>query len=142
MGESVSNSEVTSKSFITSGRLKFLIGGVIIVVVLGWLILGNLEGASAQYLTVDKVLAQGSSDRIVRVTGFVVGDTIEWDPERMILRFEIADEAGSLPAVYHGVRPDMFRDGAQAVVEGKYSSNGVFEASTLLLKCPSKYVEE
>ncbi len=138
----MSSSEVTSKSLITGGRLKFLIGGVIIVVVLGWLIVGNLEGASAQYLTVDEVLAQGSSDRMVRVTGFVVGDSIEWDPERMILRFEIADEGGSLPAVYKGVRPDMFRDGAQAVVEGKYSSNGVFEASTLLLKCPSKYVEE
>ncbi len=142
MGELVSSSEVTSKGSITGGRLKFLIGGAIIVVVLGWLIVGNLEGASAQYLTVDKVLAQGSSDRIVRVTGFVVEDTIEWDPERMILRFEIADEGGSLRAVYEGVRPDMFRDGAQAVVEGTYSSNGVFEARTLLLKCPSKYVEE
>lgn len=79
---------------------------------------------------------------MVRVSGLVVGETIDWDPQQLILRFEIADDGGSLPVLYKGVRPDMFRDGAQAVIEGKYSSGGVFEASTLLLKCPSKYAEE
>jgi cytochrome c-type biogenesis protein CcmE len=125
-----------------SGRLKFLVGGAIILLVLGWLVLSNIQEASAHYLTVEELLAQGSSDRMVRVSGLVIGETIAWDPQQLVLRFEIADEGGSLPVVYEGVRPDMFRDGAQAVVEGKYSSSGVFEASTLLLKCPSKYAEE
>ncbi|TKJ28134.1 MAG: hypothetical protein CEE40_12415 [Chloroflexi bacterium B3_Chlor] len=79
---------------------------------------------------------------MVRVSGLVVGETIDWDPQELILRFEIADEGGSLPVVYQGVRPDMFRDGAETVVEGKYAPNDLFEASTLLLRCPSKYVEE
>jgi cytochrome c-type biogenesis protein CcmE len=129
-------------STMLSGRLKFLVGGAIILLVVGWLVLSNIQEASAHYVTVEELLAQGSSDRMVRVSGLVVGDTIAWDPQQLVLRFEIADEGGSLPVVYKGVRPDMFRDGAQAVVEGKYSSNGVFEASTLLLKCPSKYAEE
>jgi cytochrome c-type biogenesis protein CcmE len=136
------NSQSRRLSTILSGRLKFLVGGAIILLVLGWLVLSNIQEASAHYLTVEELLAQGSSDRMVRVSGLVVGDTIAWDPQQLVLRFEIADEGGSLPVVYKGVRPDMFRDGAQAVVEGKYSSNGVFEASTLLLKCPSKYAEE
>ncbi len=125
-----------------TGRLKFLVGGAIILLVLGWLVLSNIQEASAHYLTVEELLAQGSSDRMVRVSGLVVGETIAWDPQQLVLRFEIADDGESLPVVYEGVRPDMFRDGAQAVVEGKYSSSGVFEASTLLLKCPSKYAEE
>ena len=129
-------------STIVSGRLKFFIGGAIILLVLGWLVLSNIQEASAHYLTVEELLAQGFSDRMVRISGLVVGETIEWDPQQLILRFEIADDGGSLPVVYKGVRPDMFRDGAQAVIEGKYSSGGVFEASTLLLKCPSKYAEE
>ena len=130
------------KSVTASGRLKYVIGGTIIILVLGWLVLSNIQEASAHYLTVEELLARGSSDRMVRVSGLVVGETIDWDSQQLILSFEIADEGGSLPVVYEGVRPDMFRDGAQAVVEGKYSSDGIFEASTLLLKCPSKYEEE
>lgn len=142
MGKSASVSRSRIQSIMAGGRLKFVIGGAIILLVLGWLIMGNIGGASAHYLTVEELFAQGPSDRMVRVSGLVVGESIDWDPQQLLLRFEIADEGGSLPVVYQGVRPDMFRDGAQAVVEGKYSSNGVFEASTLLLKCPSKYVEE
>lgn len=142
MGESRSASRLPTGGIMAGGRLKFFIGGAIIVLVLGWLIFSNIEGASAHYLTVEELLAQGPSDRMVRVSGLVVGQTIDWDPQELILRFEIADEGGSLPVVYQGARPDMFRDGAETVVEGKYASSGLFEASTLLLKCPSKYAEE
>jgi len=127
---------------VAGGRLKFFVGTAIILVVLGWLIFSNIEGATAHYLTVEELLAQGPSDQMVRVSGLVVGNTIDWDPQQLILRFEIASEGGSLPVLYEGVRPDMFQDGAQTVVEGRYASSGLFEASTLLLKCPSKYVED
>jgi len=122
--------------------MKFLIGGAIILVVIGWLIFSNVQGSTAYYLTVEEVMGQGPSDRMVRVSGLVVGETIDWDPQQMTLRFEIADEGESLPVIFKGVRPDMFQDGAQAVVEGKYTTKGVFEATSLLLKCPSKYLEE
>jgi len=122
--------------------MKFLVGGAIILVVIGWLIFSNVQGSTAYYLTVEEVMGQGPSDRMVRVSGLVVGETIDWDPQQMTLRFEIADEGESLPVIFKGVRPDMFQDGAQAVVEGKYTTKGVFEATSLLLKCPSKYLEE
>jgi cytochrome c-type biogenesis protein CcmE len=122
--------------------MNFLIGGAIILVVIGWLIFSNVQGSTAYYLTVEELKTVGPSDRMVRVSGLVVGETIDWDPQQMTLRFEIADEGGSLPVIFKGVRPDMFQDGAQAVVEGKHTTKGVFEATSLLLKCPSKYLEE
>ena len=142
MSQSSSVSNLPARGIVAGGRLKFLGGAAIILVVLGWLIFANIEGATAHYLTVEELLAQGPSDQMVRVSGLVVGNTIDWDPERLILRFEIAGEDGSLPVLYQGVRPDMFQNGAQTVVEGRYASSGLFEASTLLLKCPSKYVED
>ena len=142
MGNSASSSKLATEGLMTGGRLKFFIGGAIIFVVLAWLIVTNIGGASAQYLSVEELLAQGPSDQMVRVSGLVSGETIDWDPQRLVLRFEMADESGSIPVMYEGARPDMFRDGAQVVVEGKHSSNDVFEANALLLKCPSKYVEE
>ena len=125
----------------TSGRRRFIIGGVIIIVVVAWLVYSSIGSSTAHYVTVQELLAAEPLDRIVRATGLVVGQTISWDPIEMILQFEIADEGGSLPVLYQGPRPDMLKDGAEAVVEGRYTNSGVFEASSIILKCPSKYVE-
>jgi len=120
---------------------KFFIGGAIIVLTVGYLIVSSIGGSTAYYLTVEEVKAQGPSERTVRVAGTVVGETIEWNAQELMLKFNIADDSGSLAVTYNGPRPDMLRDGAEAVVEGKYTEGDSFEASNLLLKCPSKYEE-
>jgi len=125
---------------------KLLIGGLVIIAAIIYLVVSNIGGTSTYYLTVGELKAKGPSiyGKNVRVAGKVIGETIQWDPENLILRFEIADESGRLPVVYHGPRPDMLRDGADAVVEGKYTPEGVFEVNPkgLMLKCPSKYQEK
>ena len=124
-------------------QTRFIVGGLIIVLVIGYLIVTSIQGATAPYLTVSELRSRGSSiyERNVRVTGVIQGESIDWNAQDLILKFEIADEGGRLPVVYNGLRPDMFQDGAQAVVEGRYSEGGVFEAHNLVLKCPSKYEE-
>ncbi len=120
-------------------RSKFIIGGAIIVLAVGYLIVSSIGGSTAYYLTVEEVRAEGPSEQTVRVAGNVIGDTIEWNAKELMLRFSIADASGSLAVVYNGPRPDMLQDEAEAIVEGKYIEGGSFEANNLLLKCPSKY---
>lgn len=122
-------------------RSKFIVGGAIIVLAAGYLIVSSIGGSTAYYLTVGEVKAQGPSERTVRVAGTVVGEAIEWNAQELMLRFKIADGSGSLAVIYKGPRPDMLRDGAEAVVEGRYTERGSFEANNLFLKCPSKYEE-
>lgn len=122
-------------------RSKFIIGGAIIVLTVGYLIVSSIGGSTAYYLTVEEVKAEGPSERIVRVAGTVMGEAIEWNAQELMLRFKIADDSGSLAVIYNGPRPDMLRDGAEAVVEGRYIEGQSFEANNLLLKCPSKYEE-
>jgi cytochrome c-type biogenesis protein CcmE len=59
------------------------------------------------------------------------------------LDFRLRDVKGTatVPIVYRGSVPDLFRPGRDVVVEGRYA-NGVFTAipGTLVTKCPSKYV--
>jgi len=124
-----------------TARSKFIMGGAIMALAVGYLIVSSIGGSTAYYLTVEEVKARGPSERIVRVSGTVIGESIEWDAQELMLRFEIADESGSLPVIYNGPRPDMLRDDAEAVVEGRYTEKGSFEANNLLLKCPSKYEE-
>ena len=92
-------------------------------------------------MTVDQVQQQGPSQRNVRVSGDIIGDSVVWEPRDLRLTFDIVDDSGTLSVVYDGARPDMFRDGAEVVVEGKLTPEGIFEARTMLLKCPSKYEE-
>lgn len=127
----------------SSRRLPYYIGGAIVVAVVGWLLYSNILNATAPYLTVTELLVEGPSDRLVRVTGVVVGQTIVWDAEELKLRFDIADEDGaSISVEYSGVRPDLLEDGTQAVVEGSLRDATTFDASAILLKCPSKYEVE
>jgi cytochrome c-type biogenesis protein CcmE len=116
-------------------------GAVIVVVVLAWLLFQTIQSSSTYYVKVQDIRASGASQRLVRVSGHVVTGTVDWQATDLLLRFELQDETGQLPVSYHGVRPDMFQDGAQTVVEGRYLANGTLDASSLLLKCPSKYEE-
>lgn len=88
---------------------KFIVGGLVIVAVVGWLVVTNIAGSSAYYLTVKELKAEGPSDHLRRVSGTIVGESIQWDARAVLLQFEIEDESGQLPVSYHGVMPDMFR---------------------------------
>ena len=125
---------------LSRGRsYKFVIGGLVIVLAVGWLIFSSVGGSSSYYMTVAELRAEGASERVWRVSGTIVGDSIDWNPRDLELNFEIEDASGQLPVIYRGPMPDMFRDGAEAVVEGKYGADEIFRASSLFLKCPSKY---
>jgi cytochrome c-type biogenesis protein CcmE len=134
--------EIPAKPRRSAKQVKFLAGGAVVILIIAYLIFSSMQGATAAYLTVREVKAAAPSDRLVRVSGTVVGDTIDWDAHNVVLRFELADDTGRLLVVYKGVRPDMLRDGATATAEGKMGPDGTFQATQILLKCPSKYEEK
>ena len=122
-------------------KRKFLIGGLVILATVGYLIYAAVRDSAAYYVTIGELAEQGSSTRSVRVVGNVLGESIVWDTRDQRLQFEITDGSGILPVSYHGSRPDMFRDGAEVVVQGRLDPHGTFEARKMLLSCPSKYEE-
>jgi cytochrome c-type biogenesis protein CcmE len=130
-----------SRKRLTSRQIKFLVGGIIVVLTAGYLVFNAASGSAAYYLTIEELEQQGPSKRNVRVSGNIVGESIVWQPRDLHLEFDIVDESGRLSVSYDGSRPDMFRDQAEVVVEGRLTPEGVFEARTMLLKCPSKYEE-
>jgi cytochrome c-type biogenesis protein CcmE len=78
----------------------------------------------------------------VSVVGKVTGRTTG-DGHDSALRFQLRDRDGgpaTVPVVYRGSVPDLFKSGREVVVEGKLV-NGTFVAvpGTLVTKCPSKY---
>jgi len=147
-------------------RLKFLIGGALIVTAVIYLIASSMRANAQYYYTIDELQARGGDPRgrSVRVLGAVIGDSIEYDPQTLTLRFTVAnmpadtaeiERLGGLAAVLHdavsdpdatllevvyvGPKPDLLRNEAQAVMTGKVGEDGMFYADELLLKCPTKY---
>lgn len=127
-----------------SSRLKFLIGGAVVVAVVAGLIAVSLSQSTSDYLKIAQVKARDQNQtRSSRVTGTIVPNSVNWDIQDLHLTFQITDDTGTLSISYHGPKPDMLVDAVQAEVVGKYNAAGqVFEADQLLMKCPSKYEEQ
>jgi len=147
---------------------KFVIGGLLILGAVVFLIWSSTAATSEYFLTIDELSAKGPDivGRNLRVSGAVIGETIQYDAQTLTLSFEVAnvpgdqavieDEGGLAEAlhqavidpsrsrmkiVYVGPMPDLLRHEAQAIVTGKLGEDGVFYADELLLKCPTKYEE-
>lgn len=125
-------------------RRKFLIGGLVVCLAVGYLGYIGFRDAAIYYYTVSELLDQGSSiyGENVRVNGQVTPGSVEQEAKGLIVRFTIRDVEGeeSLPVVYQGIVPDSFQVGGNVVVEGHLNSAGIFQAHTLMPRCPSKYV--
>lgn len=151
-----------------ANRMKFIVGGLLIVAAVVYLIVSSTRASAQFFYTVDELAAKGSDavGQSYRVSGAVVGDSIEYDAQNLTLTFTVAhipgdnkeiDAQGGLgkvlhdavvdpsrtrmEVVYYGVRPDLLRDEAQAIMTGRIGEDGVFMAEELLLKCPTKYEE-
>jgi cytochrome c-type biogenesis protein CcmE len=97
-------------------------------------------GGFVYYLSVTEFLEQPQRDRSgFRINGKVVTGSIERLAGGQDVAFRMSDGTSALAVRYHGIVPDTFVDGADVVVEGRFAPDRVFEAHTLLAKCPSKY---
>jgi cytochrome c-type biogenesis protein CcmE len=147
---------------------KFVIGGILILGAVVFLIWTSTAANAEYFLTIDELNAKGSSilDKNLRVSGAVLGDSIQYDASSLTLSFEVAHVPGDnaeletegglaealhqavmdpsrarMKVVYVGARPDLLRNEAQAIMTGHLGNDGIFYADELLLKCPTRYEE-
>ncbi len=141
---------------------KFIVGGMILFGAIAYLVISQSVFSAQYFITVKDLLANPQYvGKTVRISGAVVGDTIKYDSQKLIIDFSIANipanadnqvdaiyqaandaKAVRLPVhIENQVKPDLLKHEAQAILTGKLGSDGVFQASELLLKCPSRFQE-
>lgn len=125
-------------------HLKLAIGASVIVAAIGYLMFSGATGNTAYFMTVPElqqqlVSLQGES---LRVAGKVTDDPIHWDVQKLALAFTMGEGDARVPVRYTGVKPDMFKTGAEVIVEGQLGADGVLIAANMMTSCPSKYEEE
>jgi cytochrome c-type biogenesis protein CcmE len=157
----------TSKLIKKQNPIKFIVGGVLIVIAVVLIIISATKNVAEFYLTIEELF--DSTDQYtgknLRVSGAVIGESILYNSDTELLHFTIAhipaDDAlkqeGDLEralhdavnnptairmdVIYDGPKPEMLRNESQAILTGTLREDGVFVAEELLLKCPSKYEE-
>ncbi|MCA9977625.1 MAG: cytochrome c maturation protein CcmE [Chloroflexota bacterium] len=137
----------------SSNRLKFVIGGIIMIAAIAFLMINAMSGNTQLYKTVDEFYAEQPRlvGRDLRVSGWVLGDSIQYtqiDATTSRLEFDIVDNYENPGQRLHVVAmnepmPDLLQDKAQALIEGQGNAEGVFMVNTggLMLKCPTRYEE-
>ncbi|MCC6586604.1 MAG: cytochrome c maturation protein CcmE [Bryobacterales bacterium] len=120
---------------------KFAVLIVAIIGTLAWLAAGGISDTSTYYKTVAELKKMGPDAQTKRLR--VAGDVAEGSIQRQgrEVRFTLKQEAEILNVVYAGIDPlpDTFKDGAQAVADGKLAADGTFHANKIQAKCASKY---
>lgn len=122
------------------GKIKFILAIGVIATALTYLVYGGVRDTMVYYLTVGELKSRVPSiykDK-VRISGTVVPGSIRKGIDGS-LEFKITDGKQAIDVQYRGIVPDIFRDNVEAVVEGLYTPQNVFQAKVLLAKCPTKY---
>lgn len=149
-----------------AGRARFWVGGGIIGAAIVGLIATATLSSAQYFLTVAELRARTDelAGEPVRVSGAVLGDSIRYDADAERLSFTVVNmpadsdeinalgglaaaleiavkdvDAERLEVVYQGIKPDLLRHEAQAIMTGQLGEDGVFYAEELLLKCPTRY---
>ena len=122
-------------------RKRYFIGGGMLLAAVIYLLYLSFGSSVSYYVTVSEFFDRGAElhDINVRVAGNIADSPIEWNAKDLKLSFAITEGGDTMTVIYQGAQPSGFKVGSSILVEGKYDSNGVFRASQLILKCPSKY---
>lgn len=125
-----------------SRQVRFAVGIGVILIAIGYFAFAGYQEGKAYYSTIDELnsMSDGGQGRRLRVAGIVEPGSIERDGKNVAFTLT-QDAEHTLPVYYSGSQPvpDTFKDGSEAVVEGKRRSDGVFEADHIQAKCASKY---
>ncbi len=141
---------------------KFLVGGALMLIAVVVLIISATTSGAHYFITIDALLSNPDYvGKTVRMSGAVIGDSIVYDQSILSLDFtvvNIPEDTTDLARTLHEavnnptaarvpvhldneVKPDLLQHEAQAILTGKLGEDGVFYATELLLKCPSRYEE-
>ncbi|HXG18056.1 MAG TPA: cytochrome c maturation protein CcmE [Methylomirabilota bacterium] len=129
-------------------KRRFFFGVLLVLGAVTYLIYTGIRETSNYYLTLDEFLPQKEAfaNEGIRLAGRVQAGSMHWDPKTLRLSFVLGPfKEKAQPALqgiavhYQGILPDMFAEGRDVIVEGRYETGDALTAKTIMTSCPSKY---
>ena len=122
-------------------RIIFICAALAAIGLATWLVLGAFKENLVFFFSPTQVVAKEAPvNRTFRIGGLVQDGTLQRDTDGLTVRFTVTDTAASIPVVYKGILPDLFKEGRGCVAQGKIGSDGVFHAEQVLAKHDENYM--
>ncbi|MEP6706189.1 MAG: cytochrome c maturation protein CcmE [Pyrinomonadaceae bacterium] len=122
-------------------RISFIVAGLVGLGIAAALVLSAFQNNLVFFFSPTQVAAkQAPVGRTFRVGGLVEKGTLKRDNDGLTARFIITDTAKTIPVVYKGILPDLFKEGRGCVAQGRVGSDGVFYADQILAKHDENYM--
>jgi cytochrome c-type biogenesis protein CcmE len=120
-------------------RIAFIVAGVAGLAIAAFLVLSAFQNNLVFFFSPTQVAAKEAPvNRTFRIGGLVQEGTLKRDG--LTARFIVTDTAASIPVVYNGILPDLFKEGRGCVAQGKIGADGVFQAEEVLAKHDENYM--
>jgi cytochrome c-type biogenesis protein CcmE len=126
---------------MTGRKVKYLVAGAIVLSALGGLVYSGVKESMVYFYTPSELKEKADTIRgkALRVGGMVVEGSIRWDPQTVLLTFALTDGEQTVPVRHQGTAPDLFKEGAGAVVEGTWTPDGYLRSSSIMAKHSEEY---
>ena len=122
-------------------RAGWIVAGLAALGVAAALVLNAFQSNLVFFFTPSQVVSnEAPRDRSFRIGGLVEAGSVVRDKDALTVRFRVTDTAQTIPVVYTGILPDLFREGKGVVAQGKLTSDGTFRASEVLAKHDENYM--
>ena len=121
-------------------RGLIILGGLAALGVASALVLNAFQDNLVFFFSPSQVTThEAPVDRSFRLGGLVEEGSVKRSSDSLAVHFVVTDGAQTIPVVYNGLLPDMFREGKGVVAQGKLDKDGVFRADQVLAKHDENY---
>ncbi len=122
-------------------RFAWIGGGIAVLGVAAALVLNAFQSNLVFFFTPSQIAAnEAPKGRAFRIGGLVVDKSLTREADGLTVHFAVTDTASTVPVVYTGILPDLFKEGKGVVAQGKLGGDGVFHATEVLAKHDENYM--
>ena len=122
-------------------RALWIVAGLAGLGVAATLVLNAFQSNLVFFFTPTQIATnEAPHDRAFRMGGLVEAGSVQREKDGLTVHFRVTDTAKTIPVVYTGILPDLFREGKGVVAQGRLGPDGVFKASEVLAKHDENYM--
>ena len=122
-------------------RIGIIVAGLVGLGIASYLVATAFRNNLVFFFSPTQVAAKEAPvNRTFRIGGLVEEGTLKRDNDGLTVRFTVTDTAASIPVVYKGILPDLFKEGRGCVAQGRLNADGVFQAEEVLAKHDENYM--
>jgi cytochrome c-type biogenesis protein CcmE len=121
--------------------MAFIGAGLAVLAAAAALVMNAFQSNLVFFFSPSQVVAKEAPlERAFRVGGMVESGSLKRQSDGLTVRFNVTDTAKTIPIVYTGILPDLFKEGKGVVAQGRLGPDGVFHATDVLAKHDENYM--